>query len=156
MENKVYETLGQCSADTGVSVDKLSIAKNVLAAPGFRGARVEWHIFKPWLDDNHENLDFAATQDISELKRQKLIKENTLKDLEIAEKRGEVINPKDVIGFLQGLGKAISAVQNSKEKEIKSKVDAGTSKLIAKAFSEIRDIYRNELAEWMETHKLNS
>lgn len=156
MEHKVYETLGQCSAATGISVDNLSIAKNVLNAPGFIGARVHWHLLSPWLEENKDSLDQAATQDISELKRQKLIKENTLKDLEIAERRGEVLSPKEVIIFLQSLSNAQSAIFNTKEKELEAKLDKETMKLVAASFASIRTIFKSELAQWMQEQRINS
>jgi hypothetical protein len=156
MDKKTYETLKQCSTAENIPVKTLSVAKNVLNAPGFRGARIDWHVFKEWLDENKEELDQVASQDLTEVKTQNAIKDGILKDLQIAERRGEVLNPKEVFEFLDSVGKAQAAVMNSKEKELSAKVDNGTARLLSKTFGELRTIFNRELGTWIQQYKKSS
>ena len=156
MNKLTYENFKQCSSAQGIPAEQLSIARNVFNAPGFRGCRIDWHDLKPWLDEHKEELETYAAQDMSEVKRQNLLKDGILKDLQIAERRGEVLNPKEVVTFLQSMANAQSVVLNTKEREITAKVDAGTAKLIKTAFNDVRKIFTNGLGEWIVEHKINS
>ena len=156
MDKITYETLQQCSSAENISLETLSVAKNILNAPGFRGSRIDWHILKPWLEEHKEELNLYSNQSLAEVKRQNAIKDGILKDLDIAERKAEILRPDEVISFLQSMGNAQSIILNTKEKEIRAKVDEATAKLVSKAFDEIRQIFKSGSILWIQEHKLNS
>lgn len=146
-EAKTYESLAQASASEGIPRHILSTAKNAMGAPGFRGSRIDWHILKPWLDEHRQELEDLSGQSVDEIKRQNLLKDGILKDLEIAKRKREYIDPAEIKTFLQGFGSILSAELKKKKASLRSKC-AGYEGVIDAAFVDIFDAVRKELEKW--------
>lgn len=136
--SKIYESLKQCAAAENIPVKHLSIARNDMGAPGFRSARVDWDVFYPWYEQHKGEIESLRKTDISEVKRQNAIKDGILKDLEIAAKRRQYIDPKEVEQWSSGLGMVLSTVIKRTHQELKSKC-GGYERVIDEGF---RDIYK--------------
>lgn len=146
-ERKTYESLSQCAASENIPKHILSTAKNAMGAPGFRGARVDWHILGPWYEQHKAELEELSVQSIEEIKRQNLQKDGILKDLEIAKRKREYIDPNEVTTYLQGFGSLLSTTLKQQQQVLRSKC-VGYEKVVDGGFSEIFTAIQKELEQW--------
>lgn len=141
-----FETLTQASGATGLSKEILRAAKSH-GCPGFVAHRLRWDLAEPWIKEHEQELEEWASQSTEEIKRQNLIKDGLLKDLEISKRKQEMLDPKEVAEFLKSFGLSLSSLLKTKEKDLRSKC-SGYDATITKEFSELYALIQREIAEW--------
>lgn len=149
-----YDSLAACAAQTGVEKKILQRAKT-LGCPGFRNARVYWDEAEPWIKKNIDQLKIDIKDnvlDINEIKRQNLIKDGKLKDLQIRQKEEELLTVEEVEDFLRTIAASQLGLLSRYQRELPVKIsgkNAGEIELELKAaFAEIIDILKSDISKW--------
>jgi len=99
------------------------------------------------MQEHKEELEEWAGESLDEIKRQNLIKDGQLKDLEISKRKREMIDPAELRDFLKAFGLALSSTLTAKEKNLESKCP-GFEMVIRKEFVDIFDLVQKEIAQW--------
>ena len=141
-----YETISQCSGATGTPKEILKAARSG-GCPGFVAHRVQWDIAEPWIKEHYKQLETYLNESLEEIKRQNLIKDGILKDLEIQKRKGEYLIPSEVKEFLIGIATAQSSIMKKWPAEL-------APKLAGKNQGEIESILNNSIVEVMSLYKV--
>ena len=143
-----YTSMEQCANITGISKTILKKCK-ALGAPGFvkRSGRIDWKQFEPWFSV-HKGEVISASDDSLEFYKKEIAKRDvTLRDLSIAQKREELIDPVEIKKFLTQLGIILSSVLKKQRQELMSKA-VGYEKIIDEAFQNTFKFIETEIEKW--------
>lgn len=149
MNGKIYTSILQCSKDTGIPKQVLKKAKALGGASnGFtQSGRITWDIAGPWIEANRTLLEANEDDDIQHYKKEIAKRDVVLRDLEIAKKKGEMVDPVVVKKFLQEFGQVLSASIKQKREELLSKV-TGYESIIDKEFIELFSVITKQIESW--------
>lgn len=132
-----------------------------LNAPGFleRGS-IDWRLLEPWLSSHKAELESTPVESIEEVKLSNEIKrgvlqdkESILKDLEIAKRRSEYLDPAEVREFLIKIATAQSSILNSRllnelpQKLVGQPLEV-TERLCKQLASDIINVFKQGLDQW--------
>lgn len=145
--DKTYSSMVQCSSKTGVPKILLKKAK-ALGAPGFDAhARIDWNELEPWLNVHRAELESSADESLEYYKTQIAKRDVVLRDLSIAQKKEELIDPAEIKHFLNKLGVILSSVLKKQRQELQSKC-IGYEKIIDESTLDIFKLINSELDKW--------
>lgn len=147
LDSAIFTSMVQCSASTGYPRKVLSAAKK-MGAPGFtQNGRIKWAELKAYLDAHKGVIEADADESLEHYKIQIAKRDVVLRDLTIAQKKEELIDPAEIRTFLNKLGIILSSVLKKQRQELQSKC-VGYEKIVDESTQEIFKIIRGEMEKW--------
>lgn len=148
---KTFDTMEQCSSATKISRTILKTAK-AHGCPGFNAHRIDWRQAGPWVHNNYGKIEEWSLNSLEDIKKENLIKDGLLKDLEIQKKKREFLSPEEVKSFLGAMAASQSAVLKKLPKELPPKIVGRPlgeiEQLVEQAVLEVFDIFKEGLKQW--------
>lgn len=152
----IYENLTQASGATGFDRNFLRAAK-AHGCPGFIHHRINWELAGPWIEANKAQIEAWADESLENIKKENLIKDGLLKDLEIQKRKGEYISPDDVKQFLTSMGVAQSAILKKMIKELPPKCVGRPvgeiEQMVEATVLEIFNVFKDGTDKWLKDIK---
>jgi hypothetical protein len=149
-----YDSYKQASSATGIPAKIFKRAK-AMGAPGFRSNRIYFEDFKPWYEAHKAELETPDNNELSleEVKKENLIKDGVIKDLEIKKRRKEYLDPVEVKSLLQTIGTSAAAVLKRIPAEYPQRLAGKTAPeievILTKLVTEIITIYKSGVDNWI-------
>lgn len=113
----VFVTMKGANSAYGISLKVLKASKN-LGCPAFRkDNKLAYNEFVEWYEANKGLVNSYMENSAEEIKRQNLIKDGVLKDLEIAELKNELVKKSEVKDFIKKVGIAQCSLLSDKLKK---------------------------------------
>ena len=151
--NPSFDNYGQASVALNIPVKTLRKCKKA-GCPAFRGTRIYKDDFLPWWVQNKAAIEADSTPDVSieEVKRDNMVKDGIIKDLEIKKRRREYLDPTEVKTLLQTISTSQAAVLKRFPAELAPKIAGKTlpevEKELTKAVVDIINIFKTSLDRW--------
>jgi hypothetical protein len=151
--NPSFDNYGQASVALNIPVKTLRKCKKA-GCPAFRGTRIYKDDFLPWWVQNKSAIEADSTPDVSieEVKRDNMVKDGIIKDLEIKKRRWEYLDPTEVKTLLQTISTSQAAVLKRFPAELAPKIAGKTlpevEKELTKAVVDIINIFKTSLDKW--------
>jgi hypothetical protein len=151
-KHQVFTSQAQCSSITGISKEILRTAKKN-GAPGFRGSQIYWDELGPYLSKNKVVIE-AQTEDTLKTRKAEGVKlDNEIKKLEIIKRKGEFLNPEEVIKFLVVLRLSFETVLKGWSSELppmlvgksQGEIEYMVKEQVTKLFNDFGELIRNEV-----------
>jgi hypothetical protein len=143
----VFTSMLQCSAQTGYPKKVLMAAKK-MGAPGFRSSsRICWAELEPYLTSHKVAIEADAEESLEYYKTQIAKRDVVLRDLSIAQKKEELIDPAEIKKFLTKLGVILSSVLKKQRQELQSKC-TGYERIIDESTQEVFKLINAEMEKW--------
>ena len=145
--NAIFTSMAQCSAHTGYPKKVLQAAKR-MGAPGFtQNSRILWKELGPYLTTHQGVIESDADHSLEYYKTEIAKRDVVLRDLSIAQKKEELIDPAEIKKFLTKLGVILSSVLKKQRQELQSKC-VGYESIINESTVEIFNLIEGELNKW--------
>ena len=151
--NPFYDNYAQASSALNVPIPVLKRCKKA-GCPAFKSTRIYRDDFLAWYAEHKAEVDTEPDNNLSieEIKRDNLIKDGQLKDLEIKKRRREYLDPTEVKTLLQTISTSQAAVLKRFPAELAPKL-AGKNlpeieKELTKAVVDIINIFKSSLDKW--------
>jgi hypothetical protein len=151
--NPSFDNYGQASVALNIPVKTLRKCKKA-GCPAFRGTRIYKDDFLPWWVQNKSAIEADSTPDVSieEVKRDNMVKDGIIKDLEIKKRRWEYLDPTEVKTLLQTISTSQAAVLKRLPAEMPARLAGKSTPEIeielSKWVCDVIAIFRTSLDNW--------
>lgn len=143
----VYKSMRDCSAKENIPMSLLKMAKK-MDAPGFQvNGVISFHKLSPWLALHRPQLEHDEDKNLTYYKTQIAKRDLVLRDLTIAQKKQELIDPDEIKKFLVQLGVVFSSVLKKQRTDLMSRC-IGYEREIDESTGEVFKLIEEELSKW--------